>query len=156
MNSQELAETRVPLNLEGFTFVNGPDKWQVRYGRNVKIRPIYPCYLCDDPCPNYVGGGSAWYCHGTWCGGFDMERLKLIVRQSHECDSGCEPDIGDVVIVKLDDGHREEATIVKELVGYLAGYYRAQLATGGDILYSAHPIVGSLHNLPPSQPKVTP
>jgi hypothetical protein len=137
---QTIAETRVPLNVEGFIFVDRADKWQMRYSRDVEIRPIYPCHLCDDPCPNYVGGGSAWYCNGTECDRFDMERLKLMVRQSHECDPACEPDIGDVVTVEFTDGRSEDATIVKELVGYLAGYYRAQAADGRTIIYTGHPI----------------
>ena len=46
-----------------------------------------------------------------------------------------EPDIGDVIT-----WHGQQATVIKELVGYLVGYYRAQLADGSTILYSAHPI----------------
>ena len=137
---QQVAEARVPLNLEELAQAEGTDghKWKTMGRHRVSVRPIYPCHLCDEPCPTYFGGGATMYCGATSCDRLDWDRHKLMTRQSCECDR--EPDIGDVVTVEFADGGIEEATVIKELVGYLAGYYRAQLADGSTILYTAHPI----------------
>ena len=134
---QQVAEARVPLNLEELAQAEGTDghKWKTMGRYRVSVKPIYPCHLCDEPCPTYFGGGATMYCGATSCENFPYDTMP-------NCECGdCKFHIGEVVTVDFEDGGlKEKATVVKELVGYLAGYYRAQLADGSTILLSGHPI----------------